>query len=49
MDIDVFEKEEQLLKLREKVLQGEQGRIDGAETLGVSQARKLLKERLNDM
>ena len=49
MSIDAFEKREQLLMLRAKVLQGEQERIDGAETLSVSQARKRLRERLNDV
>ena len=49
MSIDAFEKREQLLMLRAKVMQGEQERIDGAETLSVSQARKRLWERLNDI
>lgn len=49
MSIDAFEKREQLLMLRAKVMQGEQERIDGAETLSVSQARKRLRERLNDV
>lgn len=44
MSIDVFEKREQMLQLREKVLQAEQERIDGAETLSVSQARKKLMD-----
>ncbi len=43
MSIDAFEKREQMLKIREKVLQAEQERLQGAETLSVSQAR----ERLN--
>ncbi len=47
MSIDAFEKREQILKLREKVLQAEQERIDGLETLSVQQARKQLRERLN--
>ncbi len=47
MSIDAFEKREQILKLREKVLQAEQERIDGMETLSVQQARKQLRERLN--
>ena len=47
MSIDAFEKREQILQLRAKVLQGEQERIDGAETLSISQARKHLEERLN--
>ena len=34
-------------KLRAKVLQAEQERIEGAETLSVSEARKRLRDRLN--
>lgn len=49
MSIEAFEKREQTLKLREKVLQAEQERIDGAETLSLSQARKKLRERGNDI
>lgn len=49
MSIDAFEKREQMLRLREKVLQAEQERIDGAETMSISQARKQLRERANDM
>lgn len=47
MSIDAFEKREQMLQLRAKVLQAEQERIDGAATLSVSQARKRLRERIN--
>ena len=39
MSIDAFEKREQRLQLRAKILQAEQERIEGAETLSVSQAR----------
>ena len=49
MSIDAFEKRQQLLKLRSRVLQAEQERIDGAETLSVSEARKRLRERLHDV
>lgn len=49
MSIDAFEKREQMLQLRAKVLQAEQERINGAETLGISQARKQLRERINDI
>lgn len=49
MSIDAFEKREQMLQLRAKVLQAEQERIDGAETLSVSCARKRLRERINDI
>lgn len=47
MNIDAFEKREQMLKLRAKVLQAEQERIEGAETMSVSEARKRLRERVN--
>ena len=47
MSIEAFEKREQMLQLRAKVLQAEQERIEGAETLNVSQARERLRERLN--
>lgn len=47
MSIEAFEKREQMLQLRAKVLQAEQERINGAETLSVSQARERLKERIN--
>ncbi|RDW20207.1 prevent-host-death protein [Oceanobacillus arenosus] len=35
MSIDAFEKREQILQLRAKVLQAEQERISGAETLSI--------------
>lgn len=47
MSIDAFEKREQMLQLRAKVLQAEQERISGAETISVSEARKRLRERAN--
>ena len=47
MSIDAFEKREQILELRAKVLQAEQERIEGAETMNIAEARKRLKERLN--
>lgn len=40
---------EQMLELRAKVLQAEQECLDGAKTLSVSQARKRLSERVNDI
>lgn len=49
MSIDAFEKREQLLSLRARVLQAEQERIDGAETLSVSEARKRLRERIHEV
>ncbi|MBQ9886726.1 MAG: type II toxin-antitoxin system Phd/YefM family antitoxin [Lachnospiraceae bacterium] len=49
MSIEAFERREQLYKLREKVLQAEQERIDGAEGLSVSEAKSRLRERLNEV
>lgn len=49
MSINAFEKRDQILQLRAKVLQAEQERLDGAEAISVSEARKRLKERINDM
>lgn len=45
MNIDAFEKREQLLNLRERVLQAEQERIAEAPTLSIAEARKKLLER----
>lgn len=47
MDIDAFEKREQILELRAKVLQAEQERIEGAETMSIAETRRRLRERLN--
>lgn len=49
MSIDAFEKRDQMLQLRAKVLQAEQERLDRAEGISISEARKRLKERINDM
>lgn len=49
MSIDAFEKRDQILQLRAKVLQAEQERLDGAEAISISEARKRLQERINDM
>lgn len=47
MSIEAFEKREQILELRAKVLQAEQERIAGEPTLTISEARAKLRERLN--
>ena len=49
MSIDAFEKREQMLQLRAKVLQAEQERIDGEPTISVSEARKRLRERASEV
>lgn len=48
MSIDAFEKREQVLQLRARILQAEQERISGAETLSISEARRRLRERANE-
>ena len=47
MSIEAFERREQILQLRAKVLQAEQERLDGAETVSVSEARRRLRERVD--
>lgn len=49
MSIDAFEKREQTMELRARVLRAEEERISKAETLSVSQARQKLRERINGM
>lgn len=49
MSIDAFEKREQMLQLRAKVLQAEQERINGEVTLSVSEARNRLRERVREI
>lgn len=49
MSIDAFEKREQLLQLRSKVLQAEQERINGEKTMSVSETRKRLRERASEI
>ena len=43
---EALERNEQVLHLREKVLQAEQERIDGVETISILEARKRLRERV---
>ena len=49
MNIEAFEQREQLLKLRERVLKAEQERIEGQATVSVSEARRRLRERVNEV
>ena len=49
MSIDAFEKREQILQLRAKVLQAEEERISGAKSLSISEARKRLRERAGEV
>ena len=49
MNIEAFEKREQMLKLRERVLKAEQERIEGQPTMSVAEARKRLREQANEV
>ena len=45
MNIDAFEKRDQTLELRAKIMQAEEERLNGAQTRSISEARKGLRER----
>ena len=45
MNIDAFEKREQALDLRAKIIQAEEERLNGAKTRSIAEARKELRER----
>ena len=49
MSIEAFEKKEQLWKLRSKILQAEQERLNGVKTMSIAEARKGLRDRLNEL
>lgn len=47
MSIEAFERREQMLQFRAKVLQAEQERLDGMEMIDIEEARKRLEKRIN--
>lgn len=49
MSIEAFEKREQILQLRSKVLDAEQERLSECDTISTSEARKKLTERANEI
>lgn len=49
MSIEAFEKREELLNLRLKVMEAEQERLNGAETLSVAEAKQRLEKRVDDL
>ncbi|WP_195269231.1 type II toxin-antitoxin system Phd/YefM family antitoxin [Eubacterium sp. 1001713B170207_170306_E7] len=49
MSIDAFEKREQILELRARVLQAEEERLNGEKALSLSEAREQLRKRINDV
>ena len=44
MDMEAFEKREQLLNLRARILQAEEERLRGARTMSVAEAREALRK-----
>lgn len=44
MDMEAFEKREQLLNLRARILQAEEDRLRGVRTMSVSEAREALRK-----
>lgn len=44
MDMEAFERREQLLNLRARILQAEEDRLRGARTMSVSEAREGLRK-----
>ncbi len=44
MDMEAFEKREQLLNLRARILQAEEERLRGAKTMSVAEAREALRK-----
>lgn len=49
MSIEAFEKREQILRLREKILQAEHERLNGAETISIQDARNELRTRIHEI
>lgn len=44
MDMEAFERREQLLNLRARILEAEEDRLRGAKTMSISEAREALKK-----
>jgi prevent-host-death family protein len=47
MSIEAFEKREQVLKLRSKIMAAEHSRLSGAPTISLEEARKRIEEKYN--
>jgi prevent-host-death family protein len=47
MSIEAFEKREQVLKLRSKIMYAENSRLFGAPTISLEEARKRIEEKYN--
>ena len=48
MSIETYEKREQLLEMRAKVLRAEEERISGSQGCTISEARKMLRDRTKE-
>jgi len=48
MSIEAFEKREELLKMRSKIMIAEQSRINGEPTVSIIDARKRLEDKFNE-
>lgn len=49
MSIEAFEKREQTLELRDRVLQAEQERLNGDASKGIAEARAILRKFMNEI
>ena len=49
MSIEAFERREQMLELRAKVMKAEEERLSGAPTLSVEEARKQMRARIHEI
>jgi len=47
MSIEAFEKREQILKLRSKIMAAENSRLSGEPTISLEEARKRIEEKYN--
>ncbi|MBQ7657049.1 MAG: type II toxin-antitoxin system Phd/YefM family antitoxin [Clostridia bacterium] len=47
MSIEAFEKHEQMMKMRERVMRAEAQRIAGEPTLSTEEVRKMLRDRIH--
>lgn len=49
MSIEAFEKREQALELRDRVLQAEQERLNGEASKSIAETRAILRNRMNEI
>lgn len=49
MSLEAFEQREQLLQLRARILRAEEERVRGEQTVSIAEARKMLKERVDEV